>query len=322
MHYTILYRGPLSSCNYGCSYCPFAKRRESEAELDRDRSALGRFVDWVCAQGDRGHEIAVLFTPWGEALTRRWYQDALVRLTHQHHVRRAAIQTNLACRLGWIRRCDTNRLALWCSYHPTQTTRARFITQCSTLDALDVRYSVGIVGVKEQIAEVYALRRELRPDVYLWVNAIKRMDAYYTAAEADALAALDPLFPINNIRHPSLGRDCRAGNSVFSVDGGGTIRRCHFIDQPIGNIHDEGWERALSPSPCTNQMCGCHIGYVHMPGLELYEVFGEGILERIPRQRIWNASVSISPCFESPSALSAGRSIMRMSLRQISGNGR
>ena len=29
MNLSILYRGPLSSCNYACGYCPFAKRRAS-----------------------------------------------------------------------------------------------------------------------------------------------------------------------------------------------------------------------------------------------------------------------------------------------------
>jgi hypothetical protein len=45
LNLSILYRGPLSSCNYACAYCPFAKRRESSAELTRDRAALARFLD-------------------------------------------------------------------------------------------------------------------------------------------------------------------------------------------------------------------------------------------------------------------------------------
>ena len=40
MHYMVLYRGPLSSCNYGCVYCPFAKKNEAYAELAGDRAAL------------------------------------------------------------------------------------------------------------------------------------------------------------------------------------------------------------------------------------------------------------------------------------------
>ena len=78
MKLSILYRGPLSSCNYGCEYCPFAKHHETAAELARDRRALERFIDWVAARA-HGDRIAILFTPWGEALVRRWYRDALVR---------------------------------------------------------------------------------------------------------------------------------------------------------------------------------------------------------------------------------------------------
>lgn len=318
MHYTILYRGPLSSCNYGCAYCPFAKRRESRAELDRDRAALERFVDWADQQQHRGHQLSVLFTPWGEALPRRWYQRALVRLTRLPHLRRAAIQTNLSCRLDWVSECDLEKLALWCSYHPSETTRGRFLGQCRALDAIEVRYSVGIVGLKEQIAEAFALRRGLRPDVYLWVNAIKRKDGYYTAAETDALAALDPLFSINNTRHPSLGLSCQTGQSVFSVDGGGTMRRCHFISRPIGNIYTDNWEQSLKPSACTNKTCGCHIGYVHMPDLDLYEVFGDGVLERIPCEQLWNPNVEMPSRFE---PAPGGPRLVRMSLRQVSMDG-
>jgi hypothetical protein len=71
------------------------------------------------------------------------------------------------------------------------------------------------------------------------------------------------------------------------VDGDGTLRRCHFIKTPVGNIYQPGWEAALRPAPCTNATCGCHIGYVHRPELRLYEVFGDGVLERIPKDPIW-----------------------------------
>ena len=66
------------------------------------------------------------------------------------------------------------------------------------------------------------------------------------------------------------------------VDGSGVARRCHFIAAPIGNIYEDGFEHQLRPQPCTQALCGCHIGYVHRPELELYELFGDGVLERIP----------------------------------------
>jgi MoaA/NifB/PqqE/SkfB family radical SAM enzyme len=284
MDLTILYRGPLSSCNYACEYCPFAKHRETVQELDGDAKALDRFVRWVDHCGTSGHRISVLFTPWGEALVRSWYQEALARLTNMPHVRKAAIQTNISCRLDWVRRCDRSKLGLWCTYHPSETTREKFLGKCRELDRLGIRYSVGMVGLREYVGEVQSMRQELNPDVYLWVNAYKRIENYYSTDDLHALADVDPLFHVNNVRHSSLGERCLAGESVVSIDGDGTIRRCHFIKHPIGNIYDPEWERCLRRSPCTNQTCGCHIGYVHMPKLGLYDVFGDGLLERIPRQ--------------------------------------
>src|SRR5258708_1938456 len=99
MNLSILYRGPLSSCNYGCAYCPFAKHAETRQEHDTDRRALERFISWI--ETNPQHQFSVLFTPWGEALIRKRYQQAFVRLTSLPHINKVAIQTNLSCQLGW-----------------------------------------------------------------------------------------------------------------------------------------------------------------------------------------------------------------------------
>lgn len=280
MNLSILYRGPLSSCNYACEYCPFAKHAETPAELAHDRACLERFTSWVANR--TADTLGVLFTPWGEALVRKWYQDALVSLTQMPNVRKAAIQTNLSCRLDWVEGCDKSKLALWSTFHPCETTRGRFLAKCRELIDRGVRFSVGVVGLKEHLAEIDALRRELPPDVYLWVNAFKRETDYYTPAMVADLTRIDPLFPLNNQRHASRGASCRAGSSVISVDGDGVVRRCHFIKTPIGNIYDPAFESCLTERPCANSTCGCHIGYVHLDRLKLHDTFGDGVLERVP----------------------------------------
>jgi MoaA/NifB/PqqE/SkfB family radical SAM enzyme len=132
------------------------------------------------------------------------------------------------------------------------------------------------------------LRWELPPHVYLWINAYKRRPDYYSRAEIQRFTSIDPLFPLNNQYHPSHGQACRAGESVISVDSNGVMRRCHFVKTAIGNIYEAGFEEALQERACTNATCGCHIGYVHMNDLKLYDAFGDGVLERIPAQRIWS----------------------------------
>lgn len=287
----ILYRGPLSSCNYGCDYCPFAKRRETDAQHAADEVALERFVSWV--ESRRDDTISVFFTPWGEALVRTRYQKALVRLTKLSNVAKAAIQTNGSCRFDWAEECDKAKLGLWVTYHPTQTSRSKFLARCDEMHSRGLRFSVGVVGLKEHFDEIEALRAALPDDVYLWVNAFKRIENYYSATDTDFLTAIDGLFPLNNQYHPSQGHACHTGESVISVDGDGTIRRCHFVKTPLGNLYEPNFEALLKPRPCENERCGCHIGYVHMPELGLHTTFGEGVLERIP------LSIQIGYCLKS-----------------------
>ncbi|WP_435610369.1 STM4011 family radical SAM protein [Streptomyces sp. C10-9-1] len=278
MDLTLLYRGPLASCDYDCPYCPFAKRRDSRAALEQDRRALERFSGWAAeAAGDR---LSLLFTPWGEGLVRSWYRRALVDLSRLPNVRRVAIQTNLSCRTGWIADADRDSLALWCTYHPGQTPYDRFLGRCRELAQSGVRHSVGVVGLPEHLGHARRLREALPEHVYLWVNAAEGHT--YTDAEAADWEALDPLFAFSRHPHRSAGLPCRTGESVVSVDGEGTVRRCHFVPAALGNLYDGSYREALRPRACPLAVCDCHIGYVHLESLPLYDVFAGGVLERIP----------------------------------------
>ncbi|MBT2369184.1 radical SAM protein [Streptomyces sp. ISL-10] len=278
MDLTVLYRGPLASCDYDCPYCPFAKRRDSREQLRADRAALERFTAWAAEQRD--DRLSVLFTPWGEGLVRSWYRKALTELSHLPHIRRVAIQTNLSSRTDWVADADPAKLALWCTYHPGQTPHNRFISKCRDLIRREIRFSVGIVGFPAHLAEAHRLRADLPPHIYLWVNAPEGHEL--SDAEADAWTELDPLFPYSRLPHRSAGLPCRTGESVISVDGEGTVRRCHFVRAELGNLYDGSYRRALRPRACPLAVCDCHIGYVHLETLPLYDVFAGGVLERIP----------------------------------------
>ena len=290
----VLYRGPLASCNYDCPYCPFAKRTDPPELLRADRADLRRFTGWVEATTDR--RLSVLFTPWGEGLTRSWYRDAIVRLSHLPHVARVAIQTNLATRTGWLTEADPRVAALWATYHPGQVTRQRFLSRCRELDELGVRYSVGVVGLPGHYDEAVALREALPPSVYLWINAAE--GHVYTGEEERRWTALDPRFGDSVRPHASLGRPCHAGETAISVLGDGTVRRCHFIPAPIGNLYDGTWRAGLRPRACTIALCDCHIGYVHLKPLHLRDVYADGLLERIPA--VWPLPAAAPAATASP----------------------
>lgn len=280
MRWNILYRGSLTSCNYSCTYCPFGKTKNTKYELTQDSQELTNFKNWVQS---RNEEIGILMTPWGEGLIRSYYQKVMTELSHFQNVYRVAIQTNLSCSLDWMNNVNKKTFALWTTFHPTQTTVDKFLEKCFKLDEMNIRYSVGFVGFKEDFEALEQLKKGLNKDVYLWVNANKKEDNYYSTKDIEFIESIDPLFRWNLQYHPSFGKECKAGDTTFSVDGDGNMTRCHFIKNKIGNIYNKNFEEKLKPQLCSNQTCGCHIGYVHMNEHQLDKVYGDGILERIPR---------------------------------------
>ena len=279
MKLKILYRGPLSGCNYDCPYCPFAKTRDTKDVLSKDRAQLKDFVKRI-AQDHEGYTISVLFTPWGEALIHDWYREAMTEISRLDHAEKVAIQTNLSGPLDWLKETNREKLSLWTTFHPGQTNFSDFLTRCVRLNDMGVSYSVGIVGLKENFEIIPRLREALSKNTYLWINAYKREENYYSAQDIEFLTGIDPLFPVNLKNHPSRGRACRAGESaVLSINGEGDIRPCWFTPEFRGNIYRDRFQDILRPGDCPEEVCRCFIGYVHLYDTGLYEVFGNGVLE-------------------------------------------
>ena len=277
---SLLYRGTLSSCNYACGYCPFAKKRDSRAALARDAREVARFTSWVAAQ-DRA--IGVLFTPWGEALVRRHYRAAMQQLAGLPHVRQVALQTNLAGPLNWLDGMEgREKIGLWCTYHPGQTTLGRFLERCARLDAMGVRYSVGVVALHAHYDAIQTLRAALPPHVYLWLNAYdRRGPGYYAAQDLAWLDAIDPWFAQNRRPVPSRGKGCFAGETSLSVDGDGELARCHFLSERMGNLYQDDLADMLQERSCPRFKCDCYIGYAQRKDLPFQQLFGDGVLARL-----------------------------------------
>ena len=162
MNWRIYYRGSLSSCNYACGYCPFAKTRNTRQQLAVDRAQLERFVDWCKNQSTPTEcqpSLEILFTPWGEALIHRYYRQALIELSHLPNIAKVCIQTNLSAPVGPLSQASP-KLTLWATYHPQEVARERFLAQCRRLIQADIGFTVGVVGLKQHFEEMAALRAE------------------------------------------------------------------------------------------------------------------------------------------------------------------
>ena len=275
----ILYRGSLSSCNYACGYCPFAKTTNTREELDLDRKQLQRFVKWVASNP---RPLGVFITPWGEAFIHRYYREAMVELSRMDHVQRVVIQTNLSGHLDDLVKARQERLAIWATFHPGETDITHFLDRCETLQRLNIRFSVGVVGFREHFRAIFELREQLPDNIYLWINAPKSSGIQYSSDDLCFLTSIDPYFRWNIQYWDSRGKPCQTGLNSFAVDGLGDVRRCHFVDRVLGNIYrDNIWSR-LASKRCPNTTCGCHIGYVNRNDFHLDRLYGDNILERIP----------------------------------------
>lgn len=285
---TLIYRGPLDSCNYGCGYCPFAKKPETPEQKAADEVALARFVEW-CSERSLSVStgLSVFFTPWGEALHHQRYREAITRLSHTPGIRKVAIQTNLAGSLEWLTEANTTKVGIWATWHPTEVSMERFVRNVTRLGELGVSHSVGVVGVRTRVAEIEALRSALPESTPMWVNGFSVdggpvRPGYYDEETIRRLTAVDPLFEVGLLRLSSRGRTCAAGRSVLAVDGDGTVQRCHFLPEVLGNLYADPLASILTEAPCSKPTCDCHIGYAHLDDLGAGRVYGSGLLERAP----------------------------------------
>jgi MoaA/NifB/PqqE/SkfB family radical SAM enzyme len=83
-------------------------------------------------------------------------------------------------------------------------------------------------------------------------------------------------------RQPSFGKDCSTGELSFTVDGAGDMRRCHFVDDIVGNCYEPDWEHALRPRTCPNRFCDCFLGKSKFLADRLVPFFGSTVFERLP----------------------------------------
>ena len=274
---TFLYRGSFSACNYACDYCPFAKTDATDAVLETDRRELKRFVEHIESGAYRN--VSLMFIPWGEALVHEHYQQAMVSLSRCASVQTVVVQTNLSIVPHWIRNCDHEKIALWCTFHPTQTDVNSFLHRLEILEHHAVRYSVGVVGRDDLFDDAMLLRNRLPSHVTMWVNPLDDDIKMYSPELLKKWSQIDPLFPLTAKKRLTAGTKCRCGNSVFTISGNGDLHRCPFAKKTLGHLY-AGLLPKNDPS-CPNECCDCFIGYIHWESDSFRKHYAEPPMARI-----------------------------------------
>ncbi len=256
------YRGNLTSCNYSCDYCPFAKRKNSANMLAKDENNLKKLIERMkCVRSSH----ALLITPYGEALIHSYYWTAIASLTQIPSEELTGCQTNLSFpvekMLTHFTKCGghINKLCLWCTFHPLMTGVSEFVKQCSLLSEWGVTFSVGAVGNPRQIDTIKKLRDELPASIYLWINKMDGLNRPYSAKEISAFHSIDPYFSLE-LKHYKA--DIKKCSKAFFLTADEERYYC--------NLHAGSHAMAVadktSPSSCYKE-CSCYLAYCNRTDL-------------------------------------------------------
>lgn len=276
----IQYRGSLKSCNYGCSYCPFAKRPSSPSELLKDREDWMRFVGHLETQGEPYG--AVMVVPYGEALIHDYYWEGLARLSRMGTMDAVGAQTNVSFDIDrqlTIFKENGGRkekLRVWATFHPEMTTVPLFAEQCRKLLSAGIRVCAGAVGVPENLETLRRLKEALPGGCCLWINRMDGLNRRYTEEEQQAFLRIDPWFYRELHVKKAMPEQCPG--RLF-VESDGRMRRCTISAPPEGNWYDTGGTETL---PCRKKACTCYLAYGGRMDCEERTAFGRWPLFRIP----------------------------------------
>lgn len=285
----LYYRGSLKSCNYSCSYCPFGKRKLSQARLEADKTALFRFVQEM--EQNRDFAGGIQIVPYGEALIHPYYWEGLARLSRHPGIQAVGAQSNFSFSAEKMleryreRGGIPGKLRLWGTFHPDMVSLEEFLAACRELSRQKILYCVGAVGVPENLALLRRLREELPRRVYLWINRMDGLGREYTLQEAQAFQELDGYFPLQLQTHRADVRRCRG----LFVEADGRVKACNLCRRTIGSLYDGPGElgrlllQEQREKGCDRRYCSCYLAYCNRIDIEELRPFQPYPAFRIPQ---------------------------------------
>ncbi len=279
----IYYRGFLKSCNYSCTYCPFAKRPVNQKELEKDKEGLSRFISWI---GKQENMLSIMFVPYGEALIHEHYTKAFAQLSKMLNVTAISCQTNLSLypekfieQLG-KENADLSKVNLWATFHDEMVGKERFAEKVHHLSR-HIDMCVGVVGTPQMIGMLSEFRELLPKPVYLWVNAMEGLNRKYTAEELQIIKSIDPKFELELANPKADITKCCAGRESLFVTAEGNVHACNRSKINLGNIYAT---EELDNPVCKTRSCDCFLAYVHRTDMKQLNLLDSGRFIRIPKE--------------------------------------
>ena len=251
----LYYRGYAKDCNYACSYCPFAKNAQNKKALDE--TYLNKFVTYI--ENTIVHApLSIMFTPYGEALTKQYYYDALTRLSNCEHVACVSCQTNASFEPNQLldffaqHGANLDKIALWASFHKDMISVDAFAKKIISLSD-KITLSVGAIGFKEHQSEIERLRSLLPLDIYLWINKPEG-----TSAQPMDWSYIDPLYPLEDRAVKCDTTHCNAGIDSIFIKEKGDVYLCHSSKKRLGNLYEP-----VTIDRTQSGRCHCYLTYCH-----------------------------------------------------------
>lgn len=283
----IFFRGNIDFCNYSCSYCPFAKKTQSIDKIQKEEDNLKKLFFYV---KNMDEDANIMITPYGEALIHPIYQVFIARLSTLDNVRKIGIQTNLSVDTkNLISTLEENKayfskIMIWATFHSQFADIKQFCNKANQLSEL-ISISCGIVANRKNFEEIKNLRQGLRPDVYLWINAMDKIKNKFTEDEISSLSHIDPFFAYEFYEKRIDFKKSRSDD--FSI--------CQSYDKIYADINKYSSscffkkKKAISSSCNNHKICDCYLGYSNFKDNYLSRFFGENIIFRIPQKKSFDA---------------------------------
>lgn len=283
----IYFRGFLSSCNYTCSYCNFAKRKSSKMELLKDKECLNRFCVFFDTTEFR-NAVSIFLTPYGEGLIHDYYVEAIGKLAKSRKCKYVSCQTNLSFNINdFLEKlktlnADLSKVKLWASYHPEMVSTDEFVSKVKVLKSR-IDLCVGIVAIPDNLDSVFELRKHLPQEIYMWINAKEREETRYSKSQIKSLVEIDPLFYNELQRNKAQNSCCNAGVDSVFIRANGDVFPCHLYKSKLFNIYLN--QNPTSPFKCDRKSCHCYLSYSHRVELNLERYFGDYTPIRLPAKK-------------------------------------